>query len=240
MLIVILFLNYQFAECQNLIATYTETRKIERKLPDNPDPKIQELIKNAGIQNKELLCVAGTSLYREKQVEMEDGPDHQVVIRIGDDDRGSVYKDLKKNQLLRQNEFFGRFFLIRTALNPITWEPQSEEKSIGSYKCMKATATIDTMKITAWYCPDIPINDGPDIFWGLPGLILEVDIDNGKKVITLNSVKITAEPLAFDIPDKGKEVTQPEFNAIKKEKLDEIRKNTVPGAPHRVEIRVVN
>ena len=32
-----------------------------------------------------------------------------------------------------------------------------------------------TIEVTAWYTPEIPINQGPADYWGLPGLILEVN-----------------------------------------------------------------
>lgn len=239
-LVLFLICNTQFLRSQNLVATYTETRKFEGKMPDEPDPKIRELVKNAGTHTKELLSSAGTSIYQEKQVEMEEGPEHRIVIRIGDDDRGSVYKNLIEKKLIKQHEFFGRNFLIKEALKPINWKLENEQKQIGGYICRKASASIDTMKIIAWYCPDIAINDGPDIFWGLPGLILEVNVDNSKKTIVVNTVKITNEAVAVTIPDKGKEVSQQEFSAIKKEKMDEMRKTHSNGSPDRVEIRVVH
>ena len=31
--------------------------------------------------------------------------------------------------------------------------------------------------VTAWYTPQIPINQGPGEYWGLPGLILEINAD---------------------------------------------------------------
>ncbi|NJO67922.1 MAG: GLPGLI family protein [Bacteroidetes bacterium] len=95
---------------------------------------------------------------------MEESPEHMVVIRIGDDDRGSVYKNLQQKQIIKQIEFFGRSFLIRETLKPITWKIGTEQKTIGTYKCIKATATIDTMNVASWFCPDLAINDGPDIF----------------------------------------------------------------------------
>jgi GLPGLI family protein len=40
--------------------------------------------------------------------------------------------------------------------------------------------------ITAWYTPEIPVNQGPENYWGLPGLILE--INDGKTVILCSKI----------------------------------------------------
>jgi GLPGLI family protein len=40
--------------------------------------------------------------------------------------------------------------------------------------------------ITAWYTPEIPVNQGPENYWGLPGLILE--INDSKTVILCSKI----------------------------------------------------
>lgn len=225
---------------QSLTATYTDKKKMTGKMPEESDPRIRELVQNAGTHTKELIASGGTSIYREKQKEMEESPEHRVVIRIGDDDLGSVYKNLSQKQLIRQQQFFGRSFIIREPLMPISWKLETDRKTIGTYSCRKATATIDTLNVTAWFCPEIAVNDGPDIFWGLPGLILEVDVNQGMRLITINTVKIENQAMPVEMPQNGKEVTQQEYNSIKKEKMSEMRRNHPSGGPDKVEIRVVH
>ena len=45
---------------------------------------------------------------------------------------------------------------------------------IGPYKCKKATTNFRGRDYIAWFSEDIPINDGPFKFNGLPGLIVEI------------------------------------------------------------------
>lgn len=78
--------------------------------------------------------------------------------------------------------------------------------------------------VTAWYTPQIPINQGPGEFWGLPGLILEVNVDR----TTILCTKIVLNPEekeGIKVPSKGKEVTQKEFEKITAEKMEEMREN---------------
>lgn len=53
------------------------------------------------------------------------------------------------------------------------WSISDESKEILGYQCFKATADYRGRRWTAWFAPEIPIQDGPWKLCGLPGLILE-------------------------------------------------------------------
>ena len=75
--------------------------------------------------------------------------------------------------------------------------------------------------VTAWYTPEIPVSLGPSNYWGLPGLILEV---NEEKVVLLCSKVTLNSKSNFKIkqPDNGKAVNQKEFDAIEKKKREQL------------------
>lgn len=76
--------------------------------------------------------------------------------------------------------------------------------------------------VTAWYTPQIPVNNGPGEYSGLPGLILEINADR----TTMLCTKIVLNPDEKDEikkPSKGKEVTRKEYNDIVKQKMEEMR-----------------
>ena len=76
--------------------------------------------------------------------------------------------------------------------------------------------------ITAWYTPEIPVNQGPEGYWGLPGLILEVN--DGKTIILCSKVVMnTKEKAEIKAPSKGKEVTQKEYDEIVVAKMKEMQ-----------------
>lgn len=56
----------------------------------------------------------------------------------------------------------------------LDWKLTSGTKNIGEYKCKEATLNYGGRKWTAYYTEEIPLNYGPYIFNGLPGLILEI------------------------------------------------------------------
>lgn len=76
--------------------------------------------------------------------------------------------------------------------------------------------------VTAWYTPEIPVNQGPEAYWGLPGLILEVN--DGKTVILCSKIVLNPKEKAVIKPSaKGKIVTQKEFDEIVVKKMEELR-----------------
>lgn len=76
--------------------------------------------------------------------------------------------------------------------------------------------------VTAWYTPDIPINQGPENYWGLPGLILEVN--NGKTTILCSKVVLNSkDKKEIKAPTNGKVVTQKEFDDIVVKKMEEMK-----------------
>lgn len=174
---------------------------------------------------------------------------------------GPQYKNVKSQQFIQDQEFFGRQFLITDSLQKLDWKLGSETKQIGQYLCMKATATktVDefdwrsmrrrdrkkenketktdstkttsvsdeievpkTVEVTAWYTPQIPVNQGPGEYWGLPGLILEVNADR----TTILCNKITLNPqqkIEIQAPEKGKVISRSDYNTTVKKKMEEMR-----------------
>ncbi|WP_394343944.1 GLPGLI family protein [Subsaximicrobium wynnwilliamsii] len=63
---------------------------------------------------------------------------------------GDQYKNVKTNAQIQEQEFYGKRFLVKDSLQPISWKLGSETKQIGDYTCFKATASIPTNELT-WY-----------------------------------------------------------------------------------------
>ena len=59
------------------------------------------------------------------------------------------------------------------------WQTTTEKIKIGEYNTQKATTEYGGRKWTAWFAADVPFQDGPYRFYGLPGLIVKIE-DEGK------------------------------------------------------------
>ncbi|NKI30525.1 GLPGLI family protein [Croceivirga thetidis] len=166
-----------------------------------------------------------------------------VMIGMGGGNDGLLYKNTKDKNFVESTDSFGKLFLISGELEPYEWEMTSETKQIGRYTCYQAIAKRETTQIsisdvngekeekeetkiqtiTAWYTPEIPVTHGPDDYWGLPGLIME--INNGNRVLVCNKVVLNPkEDVAIEIPSKGKKVTDEEYEVIMKEQVEKMNK----------------
>ncbi|MDO4224268.1 MAG: GLPGLI family protein [Bergeyella zoohelcum] len=56
----------------------------------------------------------------------------------------------------------------------IKWKLQNDKKTIEGFEVQKATAEYGGRKWVAWFAKDIPLPYGPYVFYGLPGLVLEI------------------------------------------------------------------
>ena len=65
-------------------------------------------------------------------------------------------------------------------LGEIEWEVSDSTKNILGYDCVMATTNYHGRKWTAWFTPDIPLQEGPWKLTGLPGLILEASESTGQ------------------------------------------------------------
>ena len=99
------------------------------------------------------------------------------------------------------------------------------EKKKDTTKTTNVMDEIEVPKeiiVTAWYTPQIPVNQGPGEYWGLPGLILEVNAD--RTTILCSKIVINpGEKEEIKAPEKGKEVTKTEYNTIVKDKMQEMQ-----------------
>ena len=55
--------------------------------------------------------------------------------------QGGIYKNINENAYARENNVFGKTFLVKDTLNNLEWELVKESKMIGNYPVFKAVAT---------------------------------------------------------------------------------------------------
>ena len=137
-----------------------------------------------------------------------------------------------------------------TAVRPVSksdfrnFRPKKEEKTevVKTEDKEKKTSFMSEIEmpkeitITAWYTPEIPVSQGPENYWGLPGLILEVN--DGRTTVLCSKVVLNIKDKAeIKEATKGKVVTQQEYDEIvvkKMEEMREMRERNGGGMPMRI------
>ena len=87
----------------------------------------------------------------------------------------------------------------------------------------------DTTQIIAWFTTDIPVSAGPEVQGQLPGLILALDMNDGR--MTYNAIEIStkADLAMIKEPTKGKSVTPEGFVKEREKMMEEMQKNHQGG-----------
>jgi GLPGLI family protein len=105
---------------------------------------------------------------------------------------------------------------------------ESDKKEADKPATDKKTNFMDSVElpkeitITAWYAPEIPISQGPEGYWGLPGLILEVN--DGKTIILCSKVVLNPkEKGEIKASNKGKMISQKDYDEAVVKKMEEFR-----------------
>lgn len=101
------------------------------------------------------------------------------------------------------------------------WHLEDTIQTIKGYKCKKALCSFRGRTYTAWYCPEIPLNAGPYVFNGLPGLIFSIKDGNDEFSFSLEGFQKQTNPSWIKIPDRNVvQISRNEFRKIEKNLAD--------------------
>jgi GLPGLI family protein len=166
----------------------------------------------------------------------------------------NTYTDLAKQMQYEGREFFEKEFLIVDSLKQYKWKLSEETKTIAKQLCKKATTMItapqvmrmrvsmgrggenntDTTantqrapketELVVWYAENIPVSFGPDNYSGLPGVIMEIDQDNGATVTTAVEVSAKYPKKELVAPSKGEKMNRVQFQENMQKLMQEMQR----------------
>jgi len=173
----------------------------------------------------------------------------RMTFNIGGSDGGELFKNFTQSKSILSSELAGKNYLIVDSITQQPWKLTNETKQILGYTCLKATRKItvqptqqrvmvlgggnanpvrDTtrpqpreIEVVAWYAQDIISPVGPDSHGQLPGVILQLDSDNGATVFTALEIKKEVDQKLLKEPKKGKTVTASEFNKMRMDMIQQ-------------------
>ena len=193
------------------------------------------------------------SLWKQAEKETED--DHSgeggMQIRMivaGSDD--VLFNDFNTGKVTNLRVVFDKKFIVDDSVRRSKWKIGEDTKEILGHTCRNATTTIvsprmtmtvdngnmvrkeiqDTANVTAWFASDIPVSAGPAEYQGqLPGLILALDINNGRTVYLATSMSEKTDLSVIKEPAGKKHYTPVEFKKERDKMMDEMQKNNSGG-----------
>ncbi|AZA82331.1 GLPGLI family protein [Chryseobacterium lactis] len=144
------------------------------------------------------------------------------------------YPDFKTSIIT--DEFSTSYKFVISDDRSLNWVLSTEKKMIGSYECQKAELDFAGRKWTAWFTEEIPFNDGPYKFKGLPGLIVEIkDASNSHcfQLIGIQKIKDSYIPTIINEKKKSRSFTYTDFvkfyKEYRKDPTKEFRQKTLSG-----------
>lgn len=196
----------------------------------------------------------GYSIYRENYYKKFDSlklKGRVAMVPDGFENKFYIKKDLVNNTITKviNHKEFDYALPIVDALN---WKILPEKKKKGIYNTQKATVNYGGREWIAWFTNDIPVNDGPYVFHGLPGLI--VAIHDSEEDYTFHLVQVKKMENLFDTRtnlinidwDKYKELAvtyylHPNLDLEQKIKAGAtIRMTDADGMPMKFDMRAFN
>jgi GLPGLI family protein len=94
--------------------------------------------------------------------------------QAGSGDQSIVFKNWPTGSFTVTDRVMMDAYTYTEPSDQMQWQFLPDTDTILSYFCQKAVTTFRGRSYEAWFSPDIPINEGPWKFCGLPGLILKI------------------------------------------------------------------
>jgi GLPGLI family protein len=179
---------------------------------DDNDPWYERMKSNTekfSISYFDMVFDSGRCLYKPgKETE---NPSRMFGSRPASDN--TVLTDLQNKKVKAVKNVYEQKFLVEDSMRQMEWKLKDEIRTIAGYKCHKAVGKIlDSVYVVAFYSEDIVPNGGPEMFGGLPGMILELAIPRLYTTWVANKVEqIVPAKKDFDIPEKGRKVNEKEL-----------------------------
>ena len=109
--------------------------------------------------------------------------------------KNTVQVDLDQQSVVDEKNVYERDYLIVDSLPQLQWKLTGERREIAGYNCRKASTIImDSVYVIAFYTDEIPVSGGPELFTGLPGMIMGI-------VIPRMNITFFATKVETQLPD---------------------------------------
>lgn len=143
-----------------------------------------------------------------------------------------IFTESKNNNIFLNLYVDNERYLVKNDEIKLEWILLDEYKTIDKYKCQKAKTTYKNRIIIAWFTNQIPLQYGPHIWHGLPGLILELYDTEKKNYFIVKAITIKKEDI---ISDKLSNINFNDYITIRQ--YEEIVNNNIDDLEKKINSR---
>lgn len=147
--------------------------------------------------------------------------------------RYRIFKNYPLGKLTCLDHTLDGTFKYEEALDFFNWQLTGDTATISGYNAQKALCSFGGREWIAWFSPELPFNDGPFKFNGLPGLIVKIFDTQMHYEFELVSIEKPFKKLMIDYVKKDFiEATKQEFFRAKDaSRVDIINRAKAAGLP---------
>lgn len=220
--LLLFFCFISFSQDNVVIVDYTFTTKFE--ILPNPTTVNSRLITNGNSTTYEMDYLGNIDFTDE-----EPDVNGNAVYALKAKSNPIIYKN--SAYIYSVERVIMKPFLVKDTMNIFKWKLHPEKKTLLGYDCQKATVSYRGSNYTAYFTSEIPIQTGPWKFYGLPGLILQVQSNDGTLKIDADKINIQNKNLVIGNPFKESEkkaLTWEQYLTEYKKKYNELKSYTSP------------
>ena len=144
--------------------------------------------------------------------------DFDTPISAGENDRGTihykVFKTYPNYSVIFYTSLAQQDYKVDDS-RKMNWNILPDKEKIGEWNAQKATTEFAGRKWTAWFSTEIPVQDGPYKFYGLPGLIIKMQDATRTHVIELKGIKRYGQERDFNTIDLGQQFIKTDYKKLK-------------------------
>jgi len=122
-----------------------------------------------------------------------------TVIKSDDGISYIIYKNRFKNEIYTLDRNTSGVYVLLTENLSQDWALSMDTCRILGYFCQKATTFFRGREYEVFFTQDVPLNDGPFKFYGLPGLIMKVNSKDGLFSFEAIGLQTNNEVISFEI-----------------------------------------
>jgi GLPGLI family protein len=203
---------------------YEVKMNMHRNIPKERE-EMKNMIPEFRKSRDQLFFNASESLYKAVEEDDDTDVDNGGMRMVIQRPKNETYVNQAATKRVLLQEFMGKKYLIEDSLKVTPWKFGSETKEVKGYACKQASFYNEERKqtIVAWYTDKLRPFLGPENFNTLPGAVLLVDINDGERIITAQTIEL--RPLKkneMKIPSGGTKTTEPEFRKMVREQMEKM------------------